>query len=303
MIAYNQNDSLVNKKIVLKAAGQALGEDLSQKKAQGQNRVWIFSTVLSVGALLSLSGVWWLNAKLPSNDLMSRQKQDYITNPAVAATVETSSGLNNDIDIKGIKSVVGVNPVIEQVITGNKQKPQQNTLSMTKVVSDSEVNASTGVVFKKPLLDRNKEPTITYQEEKVDVVSDDLLARFKAAIEETERENQPNENNQEKFSSAYKEEVNKGTGNYLFNSTLNNPRKIKPLTQKSAQLQNALPNLNFEQHVYTSDGQSWVTVNGRDRYQGDYISDQLRVDDILPQQVILSFKGEKFSLPALTNWQ
>ena len=312
MIAYNQNDSLVNKKIVLKAAGQALGEDLSQKKAQGQNRVWIFSTVLSVAALLSLTGFWWLNAKLVSNDLMSRQKQDYVTNPAVAATVETSSGLNNDIGIEGIEgiegvksieAVVGVSPVIGQAMTHNKQKPQQNTLSMTKVVSDSEVNASTGVVFKKPLLDLKKQPSITYQVEKVDAVSDDLLARFKAAIEETERENQPNENNQEKFSSAYKEEVNKGTGNYLFNSTLNNPRKIKPLTQKSAQLQNALPNLNFEQHVYTSDGQSWVTVNGRDRYQGDYISDQLRVDDILPQQVILSFKGEKFSLPALTNWQ
>ena len=51
-----------------------------------------------------------------------------------------------------------------------------------------------------------------------------------------------------------------------------------------------------------SDGQGWVNVNGRDRYEGDIVADGLSIDKILPQQVILTYRGEKFSLPALTNW-
>ena len=83
---------------------------------------------------------------------------------------------------------------------------------------------------------------------------------------------------------------------------MNETTSIKPLSQMSEELKNALPSMQFEQHIYTSDGQGWVTVNGRDRYEGDSINDNLLVDKILPQHVILSFKGKKFSLPALSNW-
>ena len=34
MLAYNQNDSVVNKKTVMAAAGRALGEDLTSKQSQ-----------------------------------------------------------------------------------------------------------------------------------------------------------------------------------------------------------------------------------------------------------------------------
>ena len=77
---------------------------------------------------------------------------------------------------------------------------------------------------------------------------------------------------------------------------------IRPLAQMPQQIQNSIPSLDFEQHIYASDGQGWVKVNGRDRYEGDYIGDNLVVEKILPQKVILSFQGETFSLPALTNW-
>ena len=83
---------------------------------------------------------------------------------------------------------------------------------------------------------------------------------------------------------------------------MNEAANIKPLSQMSPRIQNALPSLQFEQHIYASDGGGWVKVNGRDRYEGDSIGDNLFVEKILPQQVILSFRGEKFSLPALTNW-
>ena len=134
-----------------------------------------------------------------------------------------------------------------------------------------------------------------YQVTNVDGVSSDLMALFQAAVNETNVESSPNsqsvDNRLEASSKPYESPTN-------YNEELN----IRPLTQMPQQLQNALPSLQFEQHIYASDGQGWVNVNGRDRYEGDYIGDNLIVEKILPQQVILSFQGEKFSLPALTNW-
>jgi general secretion pathway protein A len=43
-------------------------------------------------------------------------------------------------------------------------------------------------------------------------------------------------------------------------------------------------------------------VNGRDRYEGDYIGRELLLSEILPQQVVLSFRGEKFTMAALSSW-
>ena len=142
--------------------------------------------------------------------------------------------------------------------------------------------------------EKNKQD-VNYNVTKVDGVSSDLLALFQAAVNETNVESSPNnqsiDNRLEDTSNTYQSS---------FNS--NDEVTIRPLTQMSQQLQNALPSLQFEQHIYASDGQGWVNVNGRDRYEGDYIGDNLIVEKILPQQVILSFQGEKFSLPALTNW-
>jgi general secretion pathway protein A len=78
--------------------------------------------------------------------------------------------------------------------------------------------------------------------------------------------------------------------------------EIKALTQMPAWVQNGVPKLSFEQHIYASNGEGWVNVNGRDRYQGDMITPELQLSKILPQQIILTYRGEKFSLPALTNW-
>ena len=78
--------------------------------------------------------------------------------------------------------------------------------------------------------------------------------------------------------------------------------EIKSITQMPAWVQEGVPSLRFEQHIYASDGEGWVNVNGRDRYEGDNIANGVVLDKILPQQVILTYRGEKFSLPALTNW-
>ncbi len=151
------------------------------------------------------------------------------------------------------------------------------------------------VSAKKNNLSHEKTKDINYQVTEVEGVSSDLLARFQAAIDETSVGNSSSspsiDYRLESSSNAYESSLN-----------LNEELAIRPLTQMPQQLQNDLPSLQFEQHIYASDGQGWVNVNGRDRYEGDYIGDDLIVEKILPQQVILSFQGEKFSLPALTNW-
>ena len=117
-----------------------------------------------------------------------------------------------------------------------------------------------------------------YQIEAVEGVSDDLLARFQAAIDDQSIQ-------------SPKVEVSDSVDG-----------EIKPLTQMPAWVQKGVPNLRFEQHIYASNGEGWVNVNGRDRYQGDMITPELQLSEILPQKVTLLYRGEKFSLPALTNW-
>jgi general secretion pathway protein A len=115
----------------------------------------------------------------------------------------------------------------------------------------------------------------------VDGVSDDLLALFQSAIDDTEQDPQfKNSVNQ-----AVEPEVNAPT-----------------LSDMPAWVQSELPSLNFQQHIYTSEGESWVNVNGRDRYEGDTISEKLVLNHIYSQKVILTFKGQQFSLPALSSW-
>ena len=117
--------------------------------------------------------------------------------------------------------------------------------------------------------------------EAVEGVSDDLLARFQAAIDDTKKTSK----------NALKPEPVQTKDN-----------DVKSLTQMPTWVQEGVPRLHFEQHIYASDGGGWVNVNGRDRYEGDSIANGVYIEQILPQQVILTYRGERFSLPALTNW-
>jgi hypothetical protein len=177
------------------------------------------------------------------------------------------------------------------VVSANKPSSRNNKALSSQVKSNTEVD---------------------YQVTKVDGVSNDLLARFQAAIDETETKNETrgSQESDNQATESYQDDSSR-SDNQLSSEfsdanslafDMNEAANIKPLSQMSQKIQNALPSLQFEQHIYASDGEGWVKVNGRDRYEGDAIGENLIVEKILPQQVILSFRGEKFSLPALTNW-
>ncbi|MBU0912663.1 MAG: general secretion pathway protein GspB [Gammaproteobacteria bacterium] len=68
-------------------------------------------------------------------------------------------------------------------------------------------------------------------------------------------------------------------------------------------LQRQLPSLRFEAHVYATDAkQRWIKVNGKDLQQGQWVTADVQVKEILPQYVVLQFDQVQFSVEALTDW-
>lgn len=68
-------------------------------------------------------------------------------------------------------------------------------------------------------------------------------------------------------------------------------------------LQRQLPALRFEAHVYATDArQRWIKVNGKDLQQGQWVTADIQVKEILPQYVVLQFNQLQFSVEALSDW-
>jgi len=331
MQAYNQNDSVVNKKTVIAAGERALGVDVTRKEGGVHyNNALMFATVFSVAAFFALAGFWWGQA--PVNDKLLNSSQERVINSneqlndtePVEHNVESSEKelLSDSHEVLAKQPRIDTNKSIDTVVTNKEnealpattvttKKDSQNVadnklknkLASEKLASKQANEKLSVPVDEKTLvlsannnnLPQGNNQDGNYQVTDVEGVSSDLLALFQAAVNETNAGDSPS-----------KQPIdNRLAGSsHNYDSPLNSTDKvtIRPLTQMPQQLQNDLPSLQFEQHIYASDGQGWVNVNGRDRYEGDYIESGLIVEQILPQQVILSFQGEKFSLPALTNW-
>lgn len=64
-----------------------------------------------------------------------------------------------------------------------------------------------------------------------------------------------------------------------------------------------LPSMTFSAHMYASSKQErWVRVNGQRLYEGEWVNDDVQLINIEPQRVVLSFRGELFTMAALTDW-
>jgi type II secretory pathway predicted ATPase ExeA len=337
MEAYNSNNAVIDKKIVLKAASNALGEDFLPV-AWWQKRNIQIALIISMLFVVSIFG-FWLGQKKQVPVEQAPITKTQVDNNAISAitTSETAipkilvpqdassdkAPLEANVVVEGKEKLAALNssenavkPTNKAVIKHEPEKeqaqiivsaernnpPQRQTKKQTKSEAKTVPNAETSTRAK--INDTIASNTIAsntiasnttatnvpsnsnkaednYQVEAVAGVSDDLLALFKTAMDETKGESINPEQAQVSQS---------------------NNSGVKSLTQMSARIQDSVPSLRFEQHIYASDGQGWVNVNGRDRYEGDMITPDLQLSEILPQKVILIFRGEKFSLPALTNW-
>jgi len=116
-----------------------------------------------------------------------------------------------------------------------------------------------------------------------DGISSDLLSRFQSAIEETQQQT-PTKANADKAVNDEPEVA------------------LRSLSDMPKWVQDAIPELNFSMHIYASNGEGWIRVNGDDKVESDFIATDLKLTEILPQRVVLSYQGEIFTLPALSSW-
>ncbi|WP_372628012.1 general secretion pathway protein GspB [Arsukibacterium sp.] len=78
----------------------------------------------------------------------------------------------------------------------------------------------------------------------------------------------------------------------------------KDINELALQLQQQIPPLRFEAHVYaTQSPQRWVKVNGKSLQEGQWVTADIRLKEITPQFVLLEMGNELFSMPALTDFK
>lgn len=84
----------------------------------------------------------------------------------------------------------------------------------------------------------------------------------------------------------------------------NHQAPAQDIRSLDSQLQQQIPSLRFEAHVYaTSPGQRWVKVNGKTLQEGQWVTADIRLREITPQYVLLEFGQQLFSMAALSDWR
>ncbi|MGV2871164.1 AAA family ATPase [Colwellia sp. E150_009] len=291
--AYNSNNAVVDKKIVFKAASHALGDDFDLLPWWQNKNIQI---ALAAGVLfvVLVTGFWLGQQKSPqqvSENTASVASNELVKEQSAIQVKEPLEKTNEKIIQEQLKPKA---PEVQLVVSSDKPKRSEDKIiTPAKATVEDATTEPVGQLTQKnmtvePKTVKNIEPKPkpevapkNYQIEAVEGVSEDLLARFQAAIDDTKTLSK----------NALKPKPVQTADS-----------KVKSLTQMPAWVQEGVPSLHFEQHIYASDGEGWVNVNGRDRYEGDSIANGVYIEKILPQQVILTYRGEKFSLPALTNW-
>ncbi|MCJ8319094.1 MAG: AAA family ATPase [Colwellia sp.] len=284
MNAYNNNDAVVNKKCVMKASLEALGDEY-------QSEFWWQKPSIKIGilsisfAVVLFAGIWWggeyhlppesTSVSLENNAIVVTEQSKIADaqltdkNKAIMQALEQ----NSSSDLSGLSPNEKDVEILSKLVEQKLEKPEPEPVK--QLASDDAPQSEIKVTIKV-----NSEDS-SFRVNAVDGVSDELLARFQSAIDET---------------------ANEKTVDYQSSEGKQLTQTIPTLSKMPTWVQEGVPKLEFDQHIYASDGEGWVRVNGRDRYEGDKISEGLFLDKILPQKVELNYQGERFSLPALSSW-
>jgi len=282
-LAYGDNQSVVGKKLIQHAATQALGEEF-HVKSWWQNPWAIASGIAGVIVVCSAVGFvagQWLYTNHESREVAMQPVKVQQTEP-VSTTLEPVHDEQKESSVPTAATSDEPQLVItEQASPQSQQQPislQEDKETTIDSAQPEKVIENTSGEIQQSTTQSQPPEDINFELTDVEGVSEDLLAKFQHALTD-EQQNQADTAEQQSASS-----------------------EVRSLMDMPASFQDQIPNLQFEQHIYASDGEGWVKVNGRDRYEGDRISGELILSKIEPQQVILSYQGEQFSLPALSNW-
>ena len=88
------------------------------------------------------------------------------------------------------------------------------------------------------------------------------------------------------------------------NETISQTNQASDLAVNSRDWQGRLPPLNFQTHVYSRNpNKRWVKVNGTEYREGDWISDNIQLQNIDSQHSTITFNGSEIQVPALYDWK
>lgn len=165
-------------------------------------------------------------------------------------------------------TVKAINTVSSQPVT-NTYAPQQSV----QQVAATRVQLESAQAMPEPLteqvLDRPQESP---------QVSDALRAAFEQAVVDTD----PNQN----FAQQGENEEGYTSVEFL-------PTRV----------QNQLPDLLYQQHIYTTDpSKRWIKVNDKELYEGESLG-RLRLLEITLEHSVFSFGGYEFTLQAMQDWE
>jgi general secretion pathway protein B len=104
-----------------------------------------------------------------------------------------------------------------------------------------------------------------------------------------------------KFRDAVAQLDEKSESNYAEQKV--SPSEVIGISKLPAWVLTELPAMAFSAHMYVGNpADRWVRVNGKQLAEGDYVDDGLQIVRIEPQYVVLNYRGQEFSMPALTDW-
>lgn len=281
--AYSSNTAVVNKRIVLLSAHEALGDDYEvtpwwKKPATKIALVVLLIGIISAGAYFFGSYQTQNNTLKPLAIIDASEKNLNDIKPSKQTEI-TSEEIQNDEITNSI-----VDKKTNEVLPVDASAQQKQEEVESPITEKESTPAPKEIVQQAPAEAKQVKQEVQAKDiefTQVEGVSDELLSQFKKALNNEDDTNDTIEN--------------------INNEDARN-QEIDPIEKMPLWVQNGIPQLQFEQHIYASDGQGWVKVNGRDRYEGDTIARELILVEILPQKVVLNFRGEKFTMPALSSW-
>lgn len=256
------------------------------------NYTLLWGLLLTAAIFLALVAGYWVGTKQSMGRDTSMSVAEQASSTATKLANQPDSG-----------------PVNGQI--QNQTSVQQSYVSNSDTVSNSKVKLAAEDYFERPPrklsepVKTAEAPAITeqaplilgdprpYQQAQANKVNDefkveaeegvsaDLLARFQSAIDETAGASSEPESDQTQEPKVVATKIH----------------DLPVVTQ------NALPSMDFEMHIFSSEGSSWVKLNGKELNAGEWYNNDLQLVDILPQTVVMSYQGQHFSMPALSSWQ
>ena len=198
----------------------------------------------------------------------------------VPSTVTTSAINNNE------KATIDSQPADLLAESRTSQKAPNTPENSINVQSGQQVlgyQPSADQNNSRPQNNRPVNDTLnTSNEAETQALNADLLRRIQLAADEVD--NQPAEPEPDA----------------LKITDLNAPPRIDQLRPV---LLTQMPAMSFSAHMFASDPlDRWVRVNGKRLSEEDYITSDLQILEIQAEKVVLVFKGETFTMNALSDW-